>query len=77
MRVWCGCYGVERVNGFRKNYVDLVFSGAAGTAPDTGFIRADYYETLATGGALMDDLVKNDPLLGQPGYFLEPQVRSL
>ena len=53
----------------------LLSSIAAGTAPDTGFIRADYYETLATGGALMDitDLVKNDPLLGQPGYFLEPQ----
>ncbi len=41
---------------------------AAGTAPDTSFIRSDDYETLATGGVLMDitDLVKNDPLLGQP-----------
>ncbi len=48
---------------------------AAGTAPDTSFIRSDDYETLALGGALMDitDLVKNDPLLGQPNYFIEPQ----
>ncbi len=48
---------------------------AAGTAPDTSFIRSDDYETLAIGGALMDitDLVKTDPLLGQPGYFIEPQ----
>ncbi len=53
----------------------LLSSLAAGTAPDTGFILSDNYETLAVGGALMDitDLVKNDPLLGQPGYFLEPQ----
>jgi len=48
---------------------------AAGTAPDTSFIRSDDYETLATGGILMDitDLVRNDPLLGQPNYFIEPQ----
>ncbi len=48
---------------------------AAGTAPDTSFIRSDDYETLAIGGALMDitNLVKTDPLLGQPGYFIEPQ----
>lgn len=48
---------------------------AAGTAPDTSFIRADDYETLAVSGVLMDltDLIQEDPLLGQPNYFLEPQ----
>ena len=37
----------------------LLSSIAAGTAPDTGFILSDNYETLAVGGALMDitDLV--------------------
>ena len=53
----------------------LLTNIAAGTAPDTAFILSDNYATLAVGGALMDitDLVKNDPLLGQPNYFIEPQ----
>ena len=48
---------------------------AAGTAPDTSFIRSNDYETLARGGVLMDitDLIENDPLLGQPDYFIQPQ----
>jgi len=48
---------------------------AAGTAPDTSFIRADDYETLAVNGVLMDltDLIENDPLLGQEDYFIQPQ----
>lgn len=48
---------------------------AAGTAPDTSFIRADDYETLAVNGILMDltDLIESDPLLGQPDYFIQPQ----
>ncbi len=48
---------------------------AAGTAPDTSFIRSDDYTTLAAGGVLQDitDLVKNDSLLGQENYFIEPQ----
>ena len=53
-----------------SDYERVLLSGiAAGTAPDTGFISAEIYPTLALGGALMDitDLVKNDPLLGQPG----------
>lgn len=51
---------------------------AAGTAPDTAFIRSDDYETLALGGALLDltDLIENDPLLGQENYFLEPQEKN-
>lgn len=48
---------------------------AAGTAPDTAFILADQYETLRASGILMDitDLIKDDPLLGQENYFIEPQ----
>lgn len=48
---------------------------AAGTAPDTAFILADQYETLRASGILMDitDLIKNDPVLGQENYFIEPQ----
>ena len=44
---------------------------AAGTAPDTSFIRSDDYTTLAAGGVLKDitDLVKNDPLLGTRELF--------
>lgn len=48
---------------------------AAGTAPDTGFILSDQYETLRSNGLLMDitDRIKNDPLLGQENYFIQPQ----
>jgi multiple sugar transport system substrate-binding protein len=53
----------------------LLTDVAAGTAPDTSFIISDQYETLSANGILMDitDLIKNDPLLGQPNYFIEPQ----
>lgn len=53
----------------------LLTNYAAGTAPDASFILSDQYETLALTGALMDitDLIQEDPVLGQPGYFLEPQ----
>jgi len=48
---------------------------AAGTAPDTSFILSDQYETLRSNGLLLDitDLIKNDPLLGQENYFIQPQ----
>ncbi len=53
----------------------LLTNIAAGTAPDTGFIRANDYETLRSQGLLLDvtDQIKSDPLLGQENYFLEPQ----
>jgi len=53
----------------------LLTNFAAHTAPDTSFITADSFETLRKQGLLMDvtDRVKNDPLLGKPGYFIEPQ----
>jgi multiple sugar transport system substrate-binding protein len=53
----------------------LLTSFAAGTAPDTGFVTSDSYETLRKNGLLLDltDLIKGDPLLGQENYFFEPQ----
>lgn len=58
------------------DYMQVLFTNfAAGTAPDTSFITSDSYESLRKEGVLMDitDLVKNDPLLGQENYFIEPQ----
>ena len=48
---------------------------AAGTAPDTSFILSDQYETLRQNGVLLDitEQIQNDPLLGQPDYFIQPQ----
>jgi multiple sugar transport system substrate-binding protein len=53
----------------------LLTNFAANTAPDTSFITSDSYETLRKQGLLMDitERVKSDPLLGQEGYFIEPQ----
>jgi multiple sugar transport system substrate-binding protein len=53
----------------------LLTNIAAGTAPDTSFILSDQYETLRLNGALLDitDLIKNDSVLGQENYFIEPQ----
>jgi multiple sugar transport system substrate-binding protein len=53
----------------------LLTNFAAKTAPDTSFITSDSYETLRKQGLLMDitDRIKNDSLLGQKGYFNEPQ----
>lgn len=53
----------------------LLTNFAAGTAPDTSFIISDDYETLAVSGVLLDltDLITNDPVLGQPDYFIQPQ----
>lgn len=53
----------------------LLTNFAAGTAPDTSFIVSDAYESLRAQGVLLDitDRIQNDPLLGQPDYFIEPQ----
>jgi multiple sugar transport system substrate-binding protein len=53
----------------------LLTNFAAQTAPDTSFIISDGYESLRSQGVLLDitDRIMNDPLLGQEGYFLEPQ----
>lgn len=58
------------------DYMQVLYTDfAAGTAPDTGFVVSDAYESLRQQGLLMDitDLIKADPLLGQENYFLEPQ----
>ena len=58
------------------DYMQVLFTNfAAGVAPDTSFIVANDYESLRAEGVLMDitDRIKDDPLLGQENYFLEPQ----
>lgn len=48
---------------------------AANTPPDTAFVAAGDYKTFCKESLLMDitDMVKNDPLLGKPDYFIQPQ----
>ncbi len=48
---------------------------AAGTPPDTAFVRAQDYQTFADEGLLLDitDMFVSDPVLSAPGYFIEPQ----
>jgi multiple sugar transport system substrate-binding protein len=50
---------------------------AAGTPPDTSFIPSNNYETFRAQGILLDitDYLMNDPLLGQPDYFLPQEVQ--
>jgi multiple sugar transport system substrate-binding protein len=48
---------------------------AAGTPPDTAFIGSGDYRTYARDGLLLDisDMLQADPVVGEPGYFIEPQ----
>jgi len=48
---------------------------AAGTPPDTAFVGSYDYRTYARDGLLLDitDMLKADPVVGAPGYFIEPQ----
>jgi multiple sugar transport system substrate-binding protein len=48
---------------------------AAGTPPDTAFIGSGGYQTDCRDGLLLDitDQIKADPVVGRPGYFIEPQ----
>ena len=48
---------------------------AAGAPPDTAFVAAGDYRTFTNEELLVDitDLVKNDPEIGQPDYFIQPQ----
>lgn len=50
---------------------------AAGTPPDTSFISSGDYETFRKEGLLLDitDRIANDPLLGQPDYFLPQEAQ--
>jgi multiple sugar transport system substrate-binding protein len=53
----------------------LLASIAAGNPPDTSFIIGDAYRTYIRDEILLDitDQLKDDPLLGAEGYFIEPQ----
>jgi len=60
-------------------YVQTLLTNiAAGTQPDTAFIAADYYQSLAQQGVLLDitDRIAKDPLLSKPNYFFEPQEKN-
>jgi len=48
---------------------------AAGTPPDTAFVDSGNYRTYCRDGLLLDitDMLKADPVVGAPGYFIEPQ----
>lgn len=54
----------------------LLTNIAAGTAPDTSFITSESYETLASGGQLMDitDRIMSDPQLSAPDYFFPQEA---
>lgn len=57
-------------------YNDKVLSMvAAGTPPDTGFVQFDIFRTFVRDKLLLDitDQLKADPVIGKPGYFIEPQ----
>lgn len=59
-----------------ENYgVKILAMVAAGTAPDTAFIYNTIFQEYAKNGLLMDITanLKADPVIGVPGYFIEPQ----
>ena len=59
-----------------ENYAEkLLAMVAAGTPPDTAFIASDMFATYAHEGMLLDisDMLKADPVVGAPDYFIEPQ----
>jgi len=59
-----------------ENYSEKMLAMvAAGTPPDTAFIRNQDYATYAHEGLLLDitDMLKADSVVGRPGYFIEPQ----
>jgi multiple sugar transport system substrate-binding protein len=58
------------------NYGEKVLAMlAAGTPPDTAFVGSGGYQTDCRDGILLDitDQIKADPVIGAPGYFIEPQ----
>jgi multiple sugar transport system substrate-binding protein len=59
-----------------ENYSEKMMAMvAAGTPPDTAFIRNQDFTTYVHTGLLLDitDMLKADPVVGAPGYFIEPQ----
>jgi multiple sugar transport system substrate-binding protein len=59
-----------------ENYAQKMLAMvAAGTPPDTAFVGSGDYTTYCRDGLLLDitDMLKADPVVGAPGYFIEPQ----
>ncbi len=58
--------------GYTQKMLAMV---AAGTPPDTAFVDFGNYRTYCREGLLLDitDMLKADPVVGAPGYFIEPQ----
>ena len=59
-----------------ENYAEKTMAmTAAGTPPDTAFIYNTVFQGYAKDGLLMDITanLKADPVVGAPGYFIEPQ----
>ncbi len=59
-----------------QNYQEKMLAMvASGTPPDTAFVGSDVFATYARDGLLLDitEMLKSDPVIGQPGYFIEPQ----
>jgi len=59
-----------------ENYGEKIMAmQAAGTPPDTAFIYNTILQQYARDGLLMDITpnIKADPVVGAPGYFIEPQ----
>jgi multiple sugar transport system substrate-binding protein len=59
-----------------ENYSEKMLAMvAAGTPPDTAFVGSYGYRTYCRDGLLLDitDMLKADPVVGAPGYFIEPQ----
>jgi len=59
-----------------ENYAEKTMAMvAAGTPPDTAFIYNTLFQGYARDGLLLDitNNLKADPVVGVPGYFIEPQ----
>jgi multiple sugar transport system substrate-binding protein len=59
-----------------ENYQEKMLAMiAAGTPPDTAFVDNGTYRTYCRDGLLLDitDMLKADPVVGAPDYFIEPQ----
>ncbi len=59
-----------------ENYAEKMLAMvAAGTPPDTAFVDFSLYRTYCRDGLLLDitDMIKADPEVGAPDYFIEPQ----
>lgn len=63
---------IQIPDSYQQKILSMV---AAGTPPDTAFVDNGNFQTWARDGLLMDitALLKADPVVGAPNYFIEPQ----